>query len=183
MREQPESLSAAEWRLLHYGMDSYLDLLLADLSTILSGGTLKDTLVLRDVLPAQFVSWYTPIFLKQFVVCGINLTAKIDNWQDGLIAACTAEELAFRGLIEWVPTLCEPNITSATVEHLQDFREETMQDFDVDMLFNFALDGIEGDEVMGNRLGLDALRPENWFQPFAGLQVHPYCRNFEIESD
>lgn len=183
MPESPESLSPSEWKLLRRGMNIYLDLLLDDLCTVLSGEALKDTLVLGDVLPSQFTSWYTPIFLKQFVVCGVHLIAKIDASEDGLLAACTAEELVFRGLIEWIPTLGEPTITSDTIEHLQDFREEVMQDFDVDMLFNFALDGIEDDEVMGSRLGLDSLRPENWFQPFNGLRVHPYCRDDEIESD
>ncbi len=183
MPENPESLSPSEWKLLQRGMDIYLDLLLDDLCSVLSGEALKDTMVLGDVLPSQFTSWYTPLFLKQFVVCGIHLVAKIDNWEGDPLAACTAEELAFRGLIEWVPTLSEPDITSDTIEHLQDFREEVMPDFDVDMLFNLALDGIEDDEVIGTRLGLDSLRPENWFQPFTGLRVHPYCRDDETDSE
>ncbi len=182
MSENPESLSPSEWKLLRRGMDMYLDLLLDDLGTVLNNEPLKDTLVFREVLPPQFTSWYTPLFLKQFVVCAVHLAAKIDAW-DGAVVACAAEELAFRGLIEWIPTLCEADIIPGTIEHLGDFREEAVDDFDVDMLFDLTLDGIEHDETLNAQLGLDSLRPENWFRPFSGHRVHPYCRNDQAESD
>ena len=65
MPENPESLSPSEWKLLQRGMDIYLDLLLDDLCSVLSGEALKDTMVLGDVLPSQFTSWYTPLFLRR----------------------------------------------------------------------------------------------------------------------
>ena len=48
MPESPDPLSPSEWKLLRRGMNIYLDLLLDDLCTVLSGEALKDTLVLGD---------------------------------------------------------------------------------------------------------------------------------------
>ena len=92
------------------------------------------------------------------------------------IATCTADEMAIRvilAMVDEVDDLTEPawieRIPADEGDGQIDWLEDLLlQDTDVLMLYNPALDGVEDpDSPINQHLGCAHLHPNDWFKPFA----------------
>jgi len=157
------------------GANILIDELFEDLFSINNGETIDSSMVLNEYLPRQFKRHYNVLFVKKFIVCVIRLSESIKTWKgEEEIPASTAECIALRAIVKEAETWSEMKAEKDNKYSQMDFSEFediAFPDFDFELLFNLALDGIE-DTSMAEKMGM-VLKPSDWFKPIYA-SVHPY---------
>jgi hypothetical protein len=130
---------------------------------------------MADYLPRKHLGRYDLSFAERFVVCLLTVAWKLrDSSKQWL--ACTAEELALRAMIEEARTLllADPELDNAGAEaNFNRFESVAFEDWDFEMLFDPAYDGVE--DASDPRNDIVNLHFDEWFWPFNDDRViHPY---------
>lgn len=95
------------------------------------------------------------------------------------IATCTADEMVVHvilSMLDDIDELVDPDWIERIPAHEDDdqvdwLEDLLLQDTDVLMLYNPALDGIEDpDSPVNQQLGIANLHPNDWFKPFANSE-------------
>ena len=134
----------------------------------------NDPPLLVTALPSRYLPRYSGGFRRKFLVTLLTVGYKLalPDPPDPLLS-CTAEELALRVLIEEAQ---EGFKAQGTELEFSEFEDRVLQDVDINILYNMALDGIE-DTPVGDSMGYGNLQFDQWFEPFlnASTPVHPYA--------
>ena len=120
---------------------------------------------------------FVSAFAYRFAVIGKRIASGLP-WLES-IATCTADEMAVHIILSMVDDfdeLTDPSWIEQFPAHEDDDQIEwlddlLLQDTDVLMLYNPALDGIEDpDSPVNQQLGIANLHPNDWFKPFANVE-------------
>jgi hypothetical protein len=137
-------------------------------------------------LPPRYLPKYTPLFLKQFLICVVTVAWKLAQ-PEPMVLSCVAEELAGWAIINAARVQIELKRETegasevSTEDAFADFIEVFFEDTDCLFLFDDEYDGIDQSPV-GQMFGLTPLSFEDWFKPFgSGPEriVHPYVAGEE----
>ena len=137
---------------------------------LLEAGSSWQSTTMSMYLPKKYTRRYSLPFANSFVVATIITGWKLTSPKSFRLD-CVAEELALNAIIERASAVLEMHDIEPDFSLL-----EGLAFFDQDylLLFDPRLDGIEDDERSGY-LGFANLHFEDWFVPFEGGHVHPYC--------
>jgi hypothetical protein len=120
---------------------------------------------------------FVSAFAYRFAIIGKRIASGLP-WLES-IATCTADEMAVHLILPMVDDfdeLADPTWIEQFPAHEDDDQIECLddlllQDTDVLMLYNPALDGIEdSDSPVNQQLGVANLHPKDWFKPFANVE-------------
>lgn len=153
------------------GASVLIDELFRDFISISNGEAIEDHMALADCLPQQFRQHYNALFVKKFITCVIRVADRLASWEDGEIPASTAECMALRSIIENAEVWLEIKDGRHTAKDFSIFEDIAFPDFDIELLFDPALDGIENTRA-AKHMGM-ALIPSEWFKE-TYAPVHPY---------
>jgi hypothetical protein len=154
---------------LDAAVDVLVDEWFDDVARVLRGAAFAET-SMASYLPPKHLPRYTSLFAKQFLTCLLVVAWKLRSPARHRLA-CVGEELALRALIEAAHGLLE---LQGEAPDFGAFEDCAFEDFDIDLLFDPAVDGVEAGEL-AQRLALANLSFEDWFKPFReGDPVHPY---------
>jgi hypothetical protein len=132
--------------------------------------------IFRELLPRQYLSFYTPLFLKCFFATFLTVGYKLalPKKFDTLIA-CTAEELALHILISEATAILE---TWGYEADFDIFEDAIYQDWDFEFLYD-SENNLNRSSELQDELDCANLHPSKWFKPFlnASMPVHPYCQD------
>lgn len=133
------------------------------------GDVLDPDSTMAEHLPAKHRLRYTREFAFDFLgALYVVLDRLADRGNEAAICTTTAQELAFRALIETAAMYCDGDDGP-----LRDFYEDRVEDLDIELLFDPAFDGVEDPEA--NLLGTPPtnLGIDDWFVPFRGAWPAP----------
>lgn len=158
---------------ISWAYDSVLDELFQDFAIMLSGGTVSDTLQIRD-LPEVYDDRYDRLFVQKFVAVTVDLgTAMVSGFGH---PTCVAQELALRLVlnraeqVEWTYPL---NLADSWRSDVED---ALFEDADHELLYGPWADGLGEDIASSGQLDVVNLDFADWFSSFADHQhVNPYC--------
>ena len=171
-------LTQQEQQALQEACDVLIDEVFEDLKNMQDPKDLVDT-ALGDCLPERYLYRYTPLFLKQFVVCIITVTWKLAQ-PEHMPLSSLAEELAAWALVRKAQTLIEMGEEEGgqTIDDpFEKFIDTYFEDLDFEYLFDDAYDGIEKEVELVQVLGMASLSLQDWFKPFSdepSRTAHPY---------
>lgn len=135
------------------------DQFMEDLDNLAAGELWADT-YMADFFPVQFRSRYDLAFAKRIWDTLIVVEWKIRDRRWWPLSS-VAEELVMRAVLQTAEALAE---AAEEPFDTDEYSEEISEDFDVEILFNLSLDGIEHDTLISAAMGFD-LRFESWFSP------------------
>lgn len=119
---------------------------------------------MAECLPGKHRLRYTRRFAFGFLgALHIVLDRLADRHHRGPVCTTTAQELAFRGLIETAGTLLE----DANDDGLREFYDARVEDTDIEWLFDPAMDGAEESTLLAMTAPAN-LEFDRWFEPFGG---------------
>ena len=171
-------LTQREQQALQKACDLLIDEVFEDLKNIEDPKDLVDT-TLGDCLPERYVYRYTPLFLKQFVVCIITVVWKLAQPEHQPLSSL-GEELAAWALVRKAQTLMEMEEEAGgpkTRDPFGRFIDTYFEDLDFEYLFDEAYDGIDKEAELAQVLGMASLSLKDWFKPFSDEPsriAHPY---------
>ncbi len=107
--------------------------------------------------------------MEGWAPCLETVAGKLARYPDTYLAS-SAEELAAHALIHECEGIIEERgdeleEAEGVLDKFREVHDLAFEDHDVLMLFDAALDGLE-DSVLGEKLGVVNLRPNDWFKPF-----------------
>ena len=152
-------LTQQEQQALQQACEVLIDEVFDDLKNIEDPKDLVDT-ALGDCLPERYVYRYTPLFLKQFVVCIITVSWKLAQ-PEHLPLSSLAEELAVWALVKKAQTLIEMGEEEGgqTIDDpFGKFIDTYFEDLDFEYLFDEAYDGIDKEGELAQMLGMSSFR-------------------------
>lgn len=164
---------------LEEAISDSLDEAIEDLLTLQHATNWDGTMFLSG-LPPRYRNGYTLPFARKFLACLMVATHKMaDSEVRPGILACVAEELASHLVLQKAKAILT---APADLRGLSDVRADftpvydlLFEDLDFEMLYDPALNGIEGHPIAEHLLTVVNLRFEDWFEPFEGRHVHPIC--------
>jgi hypothetical protein len=138
---------------------------------------------LFEALPERFVRRYDDAFFERFIPALRQVYESATAHPNQMVCSCTADEIALEVLVEmarnWVLLALElapeargafPLASPEDEASLLEFHSLLVADSDVLYLWNWQDDGIENDEERMAITGIgDALKFDNWFEPFGDL--------------
>lgn len=120
---------------------------------------------MAECLPRKHRLRYSRRFAFDFLgALYVVLDRLADRHHSGPVCNTTAQELAFRGLIETAGTLLEGTDDSG----LREFYDLRVEDTDIEWLFDPAMDGAEDSTLLRNMTDPANLAFDRWFEPFGG---------------
>ncbi len=134
-------------------------------------------------LPVQYSSHYTPLFVKQFIVCILTVAWKLTQPKQ-IALSSVAEELAAWAILTAAKTQMELDSEGeeqeggeqAAAYAFENMIDEVFEDTDFLFLFERQYSGIHASPV-GQLLGMTSLAFEDWMKPFTNAperRAHPY---------
>jgi len=135
--------------------------------------------LLRAELPPVAQRLADHVWMERFVSCFEALAARLakGGFESSQLASCTGEEMALHFVIDLAESETKDGVIPTNVslpedaERDDDFEwigEALFRDYDVLLLFNVSLDGIEDDQSeLNQQYRLANLHPQKWFLPFA----------------
>lgn len=184
-----------EWNLLRFGMRVMTDQFFSDMALLEGDGAWADTMVLQHVMPNHLRSFYTPTFVRRFVVSGLTLMETLDTWDRGafrdpvwpkneLMGSCMAEHLVIRGLVASLPNLYATFVQKPGARMPRSMRSHfnvfwSVDDEDEGLLFDPEMTELLVLGPLARQVWMDAdhLHPKGWFAPFPRGRAHPYCQD------
>lgn len=85
-----------------------------------------------------------------------------------------AQELALRCLFDQVEVIRDVYGLDLADGWRGLLEERMLEDMDIEMLYENAMDGFESDPELNTHLGLAPMNLEDWFEPFSDASVPPY---------
>jgi hypothetical protein len=131
--------------------------------------------IFRELLPRQYASFYTPLFLKRFYATFLTVGYKLAlPKKSNTLIACTAEELALHILISEASAILE---TEGIEPDFGAFEDAIYQDWDFEFLFDSESE-LNRNSALQDELACVNLHPSKWFMSFpnASLPINPYCQ-------
>lgn len=127
-----------------------------------AGGVIAHAGWMAQTLPTKHRPRYTRGFARDYLgALYVVLDRLADRSNEAPICGCTAQELAFRALIDTAADLLD-----GADESLRSFYEARVFDTDIDLLFDAQLDGIEDPALHVGTVPPDNLEFSRWFIPF-----------------
>lgn len=131
-----------------------------------------DTLVRYD-LPPIAVGVTDPVWRTRLAQSFADIAARVrDGRGDFSLCECRGDDIALKLTLQWVDHLVDwgeipdyeriPATRRDGRRHIADTRELLVEDYDIDVLWQPELDGIDVD----TQLDLINLHPTRWFLPF-----------------
>ena len=172
-RSRAKAQATALAGVISWAYDSVLDELFQDFAILLAGGTVSDTIQIRD-LPAMYTDRYGIVFVQKFVVVAVDLgTAMVSGFG---YPTCVAQELVLRLVlnraeqVEWTYPL---NLADGWRSDLDD---ALFEDGDHELLYGLWGDGLGNAIASAGQLDVANLDFADWFSSFTDHQhVNPYC--------
>jgi hypothetical protein len=146
-----------------------LDASLAEDAELLrEGGKPSEMFTLDSVFPPCYTPGYTAEFVERFRQAAAQARRQLAAYPEGYLA-CTAEELAGHALVAVAKDFAKDDLVgadrAAALEKLDEIHELAYADWDVLMLFDASLDGLEEGPI-AERMGFANLKLADWFEPF-----------------
>jgi hypothetical protein len=178
-------LSTLQRELLYRAAREVVDRYFEDLHLLRQPDVTFEDTSMADDLPRKHLRRYNRSFARHFLVCTVAVAQKIR--EPGLhFLACTAEELALHAIINEAEglALAEAEIEAAEgrqeaaaeaerAASFSEFRAAAYEDWDFEMLFDGAYDGVE--DSTDPRADVVNLHFADWFTPFRDdVVIHPY---------
>jgi hypothetical protein len=129
---------------------------------------------MADDLPRKHLHLYHVEFARSFLVCTLTVALKLRAPGEHRLA-CTAEELALHAIVNKAEALvlADPEMDDDAAANFNEFRATAFEDWDYEMLFDAAADGIE--DSTDPKADVVNLRFNDWFKPFNEESViHPF---------
>ena len=162
----PNVLDEASRTALDIGADTLLANWLRDTCTVPTAGTLDPDSELARALPAKHRHRYDRAFCRDVLgALHVVLDRLADRTNDAPVCSNTAQELAFRALIDTAATFLDDDVDDTA---LYVFYEQRVFDTDIELLFDPQLDGIEHPQLHQTRSAPTNLAFDRWFVPFSG---------------
>ena len=133
-----------------------------------------DETSMADDLPHKHLRHYDVEFARSFLVCTLTVALKLRAPCEHRLA-CTAEELALHAIVSEAEALilADPEMDDDAVANFNEFRATAFEDWDYEMLFDAAADGIE--DSTDPKADAVNLRFNDWFKPFNDESIiHPF---------
>jgi len=129
---------------------------------------------MADDLPRKHLHLYDVEFARSFLVCTLTVALKLRAPGEHRLA-CTAEELALHAIVNEAEALilADPEMDDDAAANFNEFRATAFEDWDYEMLFDAAADGIE--DSTDPKADVVNLRFNDWFKPFNDESIiHPF---------
>jgi hypothetical protein len=134
---------------------------------------IANTFVLSG-LPPSHADKYDVRFAQQFLVIASDMTGALSRgWTR---PSCVAQELALRCLFDQVEVIQDLYDLDLADDWRGLLEQHMLEDTDSEMLYQNAMDGVEGDIELNMQLGLAPMEIQYWFEPFNDASVPPYVR-------
>ena len=129
---------------------------------------------MAEDLPRKHLRLYDVEFARSFLVCTLTVALKLRSPGEHRLA-CTAEELALHAIVNEAEALilADPEMDDDAAANFNEFRATAFGDWDYEMLFDPAADGIE--DSTDPKADVVNLRSNDWFKPFNDESIiHPF---------
>ena len=142
-RYRRDDLTPVQREALYRATRQLADMFFADLRRLARREVTFAETDMADYLPRKHLSRYNLSFAERFLVCVLTVAWKLREpgvqW-----LACTAEELALRAIVEEARALllADPELDEAEA-NFNSFDSVAFEDWDFEMLFDPAYDGVE----------------------------------------
>ena len=161
----PAELDVASRRALEVAADTLRSDWLSDVCATSHTGVLDADSAMAQHLPAKHALRYTRAFAADFLgALHVVLDRLADRSNDAPVCSTTAQELAFRALVNEATGWLD----GADDEPLWAFYERRVYDTDIEMLFEARLDGFEDPGLHPHTSPPVNLEFDRWFVPFRG---------------
>lgn len=161
----PEELDEASRRALEIAAETLVHDFAGDACRLRRGDVLDPGTAMAERLPAKHRLRYTREFAFDFLgALYVVLHRLAARRNEAPICTNTAQELAFRGLIEAAVGFLD----GADDTPLWDFHEMRVEDLDIEVLFDARLDGLEDPATHPDTTPPVNLEFDQWFEPFGG---------------
>lgn len=134
---------------------------------------IANTFVLSGLPPAH-ADKYDVRFAQQFLVIAADMTGALSRgWTR---PSCVAQELALRCSFDQVEVIQDIYNLDLADDWRGQLEQHMLEDTDSEMLYQYAMDGLEDDIELNMQLGLAPMKIQDWFEPFNDAAVPPYVR-------